>query len=149
MTGFAAPPAPRADDPALSLLLRVAGGLLVLAATALVAIVESFYVPLRLGTVRLPVSLAIAVACHPLLVWLMRAATGHAWAMLTPFIGWLGLVTVLGMRRADGDLIITGDNWISTALLFGGSVLFVGAIGILFPNASARGTPRPEGGAGR
>lgn len=124
---------------------RLAGGLLVIVATAEVAVLESFYVLLRVGTVRLPVSVGVAVVCHPLLTWLMRAATGSPLSMLAPFVVWLAVVLPLGLRRADGDLIVTGNNWVATALLYGGSLLFVGSIGLLLP---AR--PRAQlGSAGR
>ncbi len=122
-----------------ALLARVAGGLLILAATLLVALVEAFYVPLRLGTVRLPVSAAIAVACHPALIWGMRAATMSNLAMCTPLALWLAVLLPLSLRRADGDLIITGDNWVATVLLFGGTLLFVGSLAMMLRLGSRRG----------
>lgn len=130
-----------ADDQPPTLPLRVCGGLLVLAATALVATVESFYVLLRMGTVRIPVSVALAVLCHPLLTWLMRAATGSRLAMLAPFAAWLAVLSPLGLRRAEADLVIPGNNWVTDALLYGGSLRFVGSIGVLMP-------PRRERTAG-
>ena len=134
---------PQAEEPSPTLLDRISGGVLVLAATALIAVLEAFYVALRLGSVRIPISVGIAVVCHPLLVWLMRAATGSTLAMLATFGVWLAVIVPLSFRRAEADLVITGDNWVSTVLMFGGSLLFVGSIGALLParpraSASAR-----------
>lgn len=128
-----APGQPRAVDPSPSVTVRVAGGVLVLAATVLVALVESFYTPLRLGTVRIPVSVALAVLCHPLLIWWMRAATRNVPAIVAPFVVWLAVVLPLGAARAEADLIITGKNWVATTMLYGGALIFVGSIALLLP----------------
>lgn len=137
MSEPAVPNRPRGADPPPGVAIRVAGGVLVLAATVLVALIESFYTPLRLGTVRLPVSVAIAIICHPLLIWWMRAATRNVPAMIAPFAVWLAVVLPLGAARAESDLIITGNNWVATTMLYGGALLFVGSVAVLLP-------PRPR-----
>ncbi len=136
------------QKPVPGLFGRLCAVVLVLAATALVALLESFYVLLRLGTVRVPLSLALAVVFHPLLTWLMRIASASSVAMLSPFALWLVVVFVLGLGRADGDLIITGNNWVSTALLLGGSLVFVASIAILQPRRARPGQVAPAGSLG-
>ena len=122
-----------------ALFSRVCGGSLVLAATVLVALVESFLVPLRVGTVRVPVSVALAVICHPLLSWLMRAATESRAATLGPFVVWLAVVLSLGRQRAEADLVLTSGNWVATILVFGGSLIFAVSLGLLL--AAPRRSP--------
>lgn len=127
---------------------RLAAAALILLATVLIALVESFYVPLRVGTIRIPLSLGLAVVCHPVLIWLMRAGTGSILAMLATFGVWLAVILRLGLPRADGDLIITGNNWVSTALMFGGSLIFVGSIGLSLPRRPHPGQMLPAGSLG-
>lgn len=133
MSEPAAPSPSRAVDPPPTVLFQLAGVLLVLAATVLVAVVESFYTPLRLGTVRVPLSVGLAVVCHPFLIWWMRRVTRNVLAMIGPFVVWLAVVLPLGASRAESDLIITGKNWVATTMLYGGALLFVGSIALLLP----------------
>ncbi len=112
---------------------RVFGALLVLAATVLVAVLESFLVVLRAGTVRIPLSVVLAALAHPILTWCMRQATASRLAMFGPFVTWAAVVLPLGSPRADGDLIITGNNWVSIAFLIVGVGAFTLSLGLLLP----------------
>lgn len=116
---------------------RLGGGLLVAAASLLVTLVEGFLVALRVGTVRMPVSVAVALVCHPLLTVLMRAATRSKVAMIVPALIWAAVIWPLGVRRAEGDLVITGNNWVSIALLLVGATAFAMSLGLLLPGATA------------
>ncbi|MGB9376642.1 MAG: hypothetical protein WCB04_03920 [Mycobacteriales bacterium] len=128
---------------------RMSSAALLFGATALIAVIESFYVPLRVGTVRIPLSVGIALVCHPLLIRLMRAATGSLMAMLATFAIWLVIVVRFSIPRADGDLIITGNNWVATTVMFGGALLFVASIGLMLPlRPRAAGTALPVAPAG-
>ncbi len=112
---------------------RLIGGFLVIAATALVAALETFLVGLRVGNLRLPVSLLIAAALHPLLTRLMRDATASRGAMVLPFLVWIVIVFPLGARRSEGDVILAGNNWISTVYLIVGVGAFAITLGLLLP----------------
>ena len=117
------------------------GGLLIAVDTVAIAVLESFLVVLRIGTIRVPVSVVLALVMHPLLTWLIREVTGRRAAVFLPFAVWLAVVLPLSAARAEGDVIITGNNWVSIALLLGGAVAFAVSIGVLSP---AR---RPAGGS--
>lgn len=123
--------------------VSVVGAVFVAIDTVLVALIESFLVVLRVGTVRVPVSVAVALVMHPVLTWLMREVTGRRGSVFLPFVLWLAVVLPLSLARAEGDVIITGNNWVSGALLFGGAIAFAVTIGLLAPARS-----RPAGSLG-
>lgn len=116
-------------DRAPTAIERLIGGALVALATLLVVLVECFLVGLRIGTVHLPVSIAIAVVLHPLLTMLMWQATRSKAAMLVPLAIWILVVWPLAAKRAEGDLIITGSSW-SLGLLALGSLAFAITLGL-------------------
>ncbi|MDP9241032.1 MAG: hypothetical protein M3O55_10425, partial [Actinomycetota bacterium] len=115
-------------DSAPTAIERLIGGALVALATLLVVLVECFLVGLRVGNVHVPVSIAIAAVLHPLLTVLMGAATRSKAAMLAPLVIWVLVVWPLAAKRAEGDLIITGNNW-SLGLLAVGSLSFAITLG--------------------
>jgi hypothetical protein len=120
---------------------RLAGGFLVAGTTLVVVLVESFLVGLRVGGVRLPVSILIALSLHPLLTRLMLEVTRSRAAMFGPALTWALVVWLLGTHRAEGDLVITGDNWVATGLLLGGAAAFAVPLGLLLPSRpAARGS---------
>lgn len=122
------------------------GGLLVLAATALVATAGAFLVGLRVGGQRLPISLLIAAVLHPVLIRLMRTATASRLAMLGPFLLWILLVLPLSARRREGDVVLAGNNWVATAYLIVGMGAFAITLGLLLP-ARGRVSGRRVGGS--
>jgi hypothetical protein len=107
-----------AGDPAA---VRVAAGALIAVLAVALALVEAFLVPLRAGTVPLPVSVPLAMAGNILLAKLAARQTGSiAWGAAPPVL-WLAVVVVLSLPRAEGDLIVPGTL---TGLVF----LFAGAV---------------------
>jgi len=112
------------------LALRCVGGLVVALVTAVVSLVEVFWVVTRVGTLRLPVSIAIAVVAHPLLTRWMRGVTASRPAALVPFAVWIAVVLPFGSPRAEGDLVLTGE-WVSYAYLLLGTVAFIVAAVVL------------------
>ncbi len=126
-------------DGALTAIERFGGGFLVAGATLPVALVEGFLASARIGTYRLPISIGIALVFHPVLTWLMRVATRNPVAMFVPALTWASVIWPLGARRAEGDLVITGNNWVSVGLLLAGAGAFAVSLGLLLPRrASAR-----------
>jgi hypothetical protein len=100
--------------------VRLVGGVLVGAAAVESAVLEVFYVPLRVGRVVLPVSVLAAVLLNVALPRLMYAATQTRWTAAVPPALWLLVVVGLSVGRPEGDVILPGD-WIGLALLFGGA----------------------------
>ena len=85
------------------------------------ALVEAFLVPLRVGTVPLPVCVLLAVVGNAGLTKLAVRQTGSiVWGVLQPVL-WLLVIVVLSVPRAEGDLIVPGSL---TGLVF----LFAGAV---------------------
>jgi hypothetical protein len=109
-----------AEGPA-PLALRVAGGLLVVLAAVALAVVECFLVPLRVGTVPLPLCVPLAMAGNVVLARLAGGLTGRSLLGVLPPVLWLAVVLVLAAPRAEGDLIVPGTL---TGLVF----LFAGAV---------------------
>ncbi|HST63572.1 MAG TPA: hypothetical protein VLM05_00150 [Mycobacteriales bacterium] len=101
--------------------LRVAGGVLVAVAALALAVVECFLVPLRIGSVPLPVVVPLAMAGNILLARLAGRWTGSVVGAAAPPVLWLLVVIVLALPRAEGDLIVPGSL---TGLVF----LFAGAV---------------------
>ena len=132
----AGPPAPPRPDP---LALRVGWGLLVLVAAPALALLESFLVPLRIGTVPLPVCVPLAVVGNVVLARLAGTLTGRPLVGVLPPLLWLAVVLTLSLPRAEGDLIVPG-SMTGLVFLLGGVV--AGAYG-----AASAATRRPDAAA--
>jgi hypothetical protein len=108
----------RAADP---LAARVAAGVLISLFSVGLALVEAFLVPLRVGTVPLPICVLLAVAGNVVLTKLAVRQTGSVVVGVLQPVLWLLVVVVLSLPRAEGDLIVPGS---ATGLVF----LFAGAV---------------------
>ena len=108
----------RAADP---LAARVAAGVLISLFSVGLALVEAFLVPLRVGTVPLPICVLLAVAGNVVLTRLAVRQTGSVVVGVLQPVLWLLVVVVLSLPRAEGDLIVPGS---ATGLVF----LFAGAV---------------------
>ena len=100
--------------------LTYASYALVLLLALLLAVWGAFLVPLRIGTVPVPVSWVIAVVGNGLLGWVGGRLLGRVGAA-GPGIVWLAVALTFGSQRAEGDLIVPGTV---TGLVF----LVAGAI---------------------
>lgn len=94
------------------------------------AVVECFLVPLRAGTLPLPVCVLLAVAGNVLLPRLSARLSGVPPTAAIPAVLWLLVVLVLAWERPPGDLIVPGTL---TGLVF----LFAGAIAGAYGAASS------------
>ena len=113
-------PAPR-DHGTDPLAVRVAAGVLISAFAVGLAVVEAFLVPLRVGTVPLPICVLLAVAGNVVLTKLAVRQTGSIVCGVLQPVLWLVVIVVLSVPRAEGDLIVPGS---ATGLVF----LFAGAV---------------------
>ena len=80
---------------------------LVLLLTVLLAVWGAFLVPLRIGSVPIPVSWVIAIAGNGLLGWVGGRLLGRLGAA-GPGVVWLAVALTFGTPRAEGDLIVPG-----------------------------------------
>jgi hypothetical protein len=131
----AAPPAP------LGRLATWAAYALVLALAVLLAVWGAFLVPLRVGTVPLPLSWVVAAVGN--------AALGRAGGLLLgrggavgPGVVWLAVALTLGSKRTEGDLVVPGT-------LPGLGFLLVGALASAVAWGAVPRPASPDGPAGR
>jgi hypothetical protein len=91
--------------------LDLAGwALTVVIAAAWLALVEVFWLPLRVGGVLFPLSIAAAVWGNLLLTRLALRWSGSRAVAVLPGVTW-GVVAVAAMsRRPEGDLVLTGTG---------------------------------------
>jgi hypothetical protein len=123
---------------------RVAAGLLVVVLAAWLALVEVFWLPLRVAGLLVPVSPVAAVVGNLLLVDLAARLTGSRVAATLPALTWLVIAVAASIRRPEGDLLITGtgvSGFVNLAFLLLGVVAAAFAVG--------RVMAAPEPGAGR
>jgi hypothetical protein len=121
---------------------RFAGAVLVSLASVWLAFFECFLVPLRAGTVVIPVSIVLAVAGNAVLPRLALAAAGRKAAALLPPVLWLAVVFVFAAPRPEGDLIVPG-TWSGLAFLFLGALggAYGAAMAVLPPRLGPDGKP--------
>lgn len=112
------PAAPARPAP---LAVRLVLGVLVVLAAAALAVIECFLVPLRIGTLPLPLCVPLAMAGNVVLARLAGELTGRPLAGVLPPALWLVVVLVLAAPRAEGDLIVPG-TLTGLVFLFGGVV---------------------------
>jgi hypothetical protein len=120
---------------------QVGGGVLVLAAAVWMALVEVFWLPLRVGGVLVPVSLAAAVVANLLLPRLALWLTGSRLVAVLTGVAWLVVVVASMIRRPEGDLLITGGGATGVVNLV---FLLVGVLAAaLAVGRALGGPPRP------
>jgi hypothetical protein len=118
----AAPPArPR---PALDLALRVAGGVIAMLAGVLSAVLELLLATVRVGGQLIGVSALVAIGAGIALSWFAHEAVGARWAVVLPALPWFALMAVASVRTTEGDLLVSGDNWVGLAMIVAGAMTF-------------------------
>lgn len=98
---------------------RVLGGVLVAVGTLQLALIEVFLVPLRAGSVPIPLSILLAIVGNVALTRLMYHATYNRGVSALPVALWLVVVLMFASRRSEGDLVIPGTGMGLSFLLIG------------------------------
>jgi len=120
---------------------RVAGGLLTLAIAVWLALVEVFWLPLRIAGVLVPVSVLAAVVANLLLPKLALRWSGSRLIAALTGVAWLVVVVAGMIRRPEGDLIITGGGATGVVNL---AFLLLGVLAAAFAVGRVLGgPPRP------
>jgi len=123
---------PTATEQQLDLGLKIVGAVVATGLGALAGLYEASLVPLRLPhSTYLPVALVLALVGNPVLSWFAGAVTGHRAAALLPAAAWCVIWYASASRTTEGDLIITGGNWVGLVTLLAGPIAF--ALGVLIP----------------
>jgi hypothetical protein len=113
-------------------LLAIAGGIVATGLGAVLGLFEAFLTPLRLPhSTYLPVALVLAVIGNPVLSWFAGEVTGKRFAAILPAGAWCAVWIVAASKTHEGDLIITGNNWVGLVTLLAGPIAF--ALGIFIP----------------
>jgi hypothetical protein len=113
------------------------------------ALVEVFWLPLRVGGVVFPLSVLAAVAGNLLLVDAAHRLTGSRAVALLPAAAWLVVAVGAMIRRPEGDLVLTGGGVtgaVNLVFLLLGVTAAAVAVGRVLAGASRRPV-RPRGPA--
>jgi hypothetical protein len=118
---------------------RAAAGVAVLVVAVWLALVEVFWLPLRVGGVLVPLSILAAVTANLLLpAFALRFSGSRLVAALTG-VAWLVVVVTAMIRRPEGDLVITGGGGAGVVNL---AFLLLGVLAAAFAVGRALGGPR-------
>jgi hypothetical protein len=127
-------------------ILRLGAALLVTVLAAWLALVEVFWLPLRVFGVPVPVSVVAAVVGNLLLVGLAARLTGSRLGAVLPAVVWLVVAVGASLRRPEGDLLLIGGGvlgFLSLAFLLAGVVAAAFAVGKVLA-APRAGADRPS-----
>lgn len=117
----------------------VAGwGLCAAAVSSWLALVEVFWLPLRVGGVLVPVSVVAAVVGNLLLVSVTLRLSGSKVVAALPAVGWLVVVLAAMVRRPEGDLLLVAGG---TTGLVNTAFLLLGVLAAAFGAGLPLGAP--------
>lgn len=119
---------------------RVGGGAVVLVLAVWMALVEVFWLPLRIGGVLVPVSVVAAVVANLLLPRFALRLSGSRLVAALTGVTWLVVVVAGMIRRPEGDLLITGGGTTGVVNLV---FLLCGVLAAAFAVGRALAGPRP------
>jgi len=123
------PPADPVPPPepsrALDLVIKAAGVVVSVLAAICSALLELFLTPLRLGGVPVGVAIVAAVVGNLAISWFAVTTVGRVWALGPPWVIWtLIMFFAAGVRTAEGDYLLGGDNWVALVTILVGSLTF-------------------------
>jgi hypothetical protein len=127
----------------LSEALALAGrAVAVVLVAAWLALVEVFWLPLRVAGVLVPISVVAAVFGNLLLVGLALRLTGSRLIAVLPALTWVAVVVAAMIRRPEGDLVLSGRGALGVVNLV---FLLLGVTAAAFAVGRALGSPaRPR-----
>ena len=112
------------------------------AIAVLSAVIEVLLVPLRVGTVILPITVPLAVATNVLLPLMCRRIVDTSIAAALAPIAWVVTVFVLASGRPEGDVLLPGGNGVEGNL--GYALLLLGIFaGVITVVVSETRRPAP------
>jgi hypothetical protein len=123
----------------------VSAAVLAVAVAGWLALVEVFWLPLRVLGVLVPLSVVAAVAGNLLLVTGAHRVTGSRVVAVLPALTWLTVAVAATVRRPEGDLVAvgTGDLGVVTLAFLGlGVVAAAFAVGRVLAARGQAGAQR-------
>jgi hypothetical protein len=121
-------------------LLLTAWAVLGVIAAAWLALVEVFWLPLRVGGLLVPVSVLAAIAGNLLLVDLVLRRTRSRAVAVLPALTWLVVAVAASLRRPEGDLVLIGTGGLGAVGL---AFLLLGVLAAAFAVGRALSRPHP------
>jgi hypothetical protein len=127
------------------------GAVLAVAVAGWLALVQVFWLPLRVGGLLLPLSVPAALAGNYVLVTGAHRLTGSRVVAVLPALTWLAIALAASSRRPEGDLVAVGTGGlgvVTLAFLGLGVVGAAVAVGRVLVTPRAPAAPRPQEPAG-
>jgi len=118
---------------------RVGWGLVTLVVAGWLALVEVFWLPLRVGGVLVPLSVLVAVVGNLMLPAAALRLSGSRLVAVLPAVAWLVVAVGAMIRRPEGDLVMTGGGAAGVVNL---AFLMIGVLAAAFSVGRVLGGPR-------
>lgn len=122
-------------------------GIVAVLVSGWLALVEVFWLPLRIGGVPVPLSVVAAVGGNLLLTGAAHRLSGSRLVAVLPAVVWLVVVIAAMVRQPEGDLVITGggaSGGINLAFLLLGVTGAAFGVGRALAAPRRAAPPRPE-----
>ena len=104
------------------------------------ALVEVFWLPLRVAGVLVPLSIAVAVVGNLMLPAAALRLSGSRLVAVLPAVTWLVIAVAAMLRRPEGDLVMTG---VGAAGVVNLAFLMIGVLAAAFSVGRILGSRRP------
>jgi hypothetical protein len=114
-------------------------GLTAVLVAAWLALVEVFWLPLRLGGVLVPLSIVVAVVANLLIPAAALRWSGSRLVAVLPLLTWLVVAVAAMTRRPEGDLVMNG---VGASGVVGLAFLLLGTLAAAFSVGRVLGGPR-------
>jgi len=109
----------------LDIVIKSAGVAIAVLAAICSALLELFLTPLRLGGVPVGAAIVAAVVGNVAISWFAVTTVGRVWALGPPWVIWtLIMFFAAGVRTAEGDYLLSADNWVALVMILVGSLTF-------------------------
>jgi len=121
-------------------------GVLAFVVPAFLALIEVLWLPLRVGSVLLPVSVVAAVVGNVVFVTLAAEVSGSRVIGVLPAVAWLAVVLRGSVPRPEGDLLLLGGGSlgvVTLAFIGLGMVSALAAVGRMLGAAARHRRARP------
>ena len=129
----------------------LAWGIVVVLVSGWAALVEVFWLPLRIGSVLVPLSIVGAVVGNLMLTAAAHRLSGSRVVAVLPAVVWLVVAVSAMIRRPEGDVVLTGGGGTGVVnlafLLLGVMAAAFGVGRVLAGPRRAPVSPRLDGGA--
>jgi hypothetical protein len=123
----------------MRVLVLVGWGIAAVVVGTWLALVEVFWLPLRVGGVLVPLSVVAAVVGNLLLVGVAYRWSRSRVVAVLPALAWLAVALGAARRRPEGDLVIVGTGALGYVGL---AFLLVGVVAAAFAVGRVLASPR-------